>query len=559
MSCFYLISPHFASATHLCAAAADTIDPLMRLHLALFLLLASFQATLSQGIEHGSLLVDGAQAKAQTGDNFICATIDWWPHDKCDYNHCPWGYSSVVNLDLSHPFLAKAIQALKPLRIRLGGSLQDRVVYDVGTLQSPCHPFTKDFETCRAIVTFGLNALHGKHQISHYVWQGAWDPTNAYDFIKYTISKGYKIDSWELGNELSGKGIGASVAVAQYGKDVIKLKQILGILYENSKFKPSLVAPGGFYDKQWYDKLLQVSGSGIINVLTHHLYNLGPGSDDHLERKILDPERLSKVESIFSNLSETIQKYGPWSSAWVGEAGGAYNSGGNHVSNTFLNSFWYLDQLGIASTYSTKVYCRQTLIGGNYGLLNTSTFTPNPDYYRHVLVLFLNSALLWHRLMGKKVLAVSSDISSPFLRTYAHCSKDRAGVTLLLINLSNQTHFILSVRNPVTASVENEVATSIHKESSFFDKLKKAFSWVGTKGSEVTFREEYHLTPKDGYLRSQTMVLNGIPLELTDFGDIPSLNPVHNNVRSPIYMAPLSIAFIVYPNFDAPACATKRR
>ena len=48
-------------------------------------------------------------------------------------------------------------------------------------------------------MTFGLNALHGKHQISHNVWEGAWDPTNAYDFIEYTISKGYKIDSWELG------------------------------------------------------------------------------------------------------------------------------------------------------------------------------------------------------------------------------------------------------------------------------------------------------------------------------------------------------------------------
>ncbi|KAL2976549.1 hypothetical protein AAZX31_13G015500 [Glycine max] len=58
------------------------------------------------------------------------------------------------------------------------------------------------------------------------------------------------------------------------------------------------------------------------------------------------------------------------------------NNGGNHVSNRFLNSFWYLDQLGIASCYSTKVYCRQTLIGGNYGLLNTTTFAPNLDYYR---------------------------------------------------------------------------------------------------------------------------------------------------------------------------------
>ena len=42
----------------------------------------------------------------------------------------------------------------------------------------------------------------------------------------------------------------------------------------------------------------------------------------------------------------------------------------------------YLDQLGMASVYNTKTYCRQTLIGGNYGLLNTTTFLPNPNYYR---------------------------------------------------------------------------------------------------------------------------------------------------------------------------------
>lgn len=80
------------------ALDAAAIDPLMGYHLALFVFLASLQATLSQDIEHGSLLVNGAQARAETGDNFICATIDWWPHDKCDYTHCPWGYSSVVNL-----------------------------------------------------------------------------------------------------------------------------------------------------------------------------------------------------------------------------------------------------------------------------------------------------------------------------------------------------------------------------------------------------------------------------------------------------------------------------
>lgn len=70
----------------------------MGFHLALFLFLAFLRATLSQEVQHASILVDGNQAKAETDDNFVCATIDWWPHDKCNYDHCPWGYSSVTNL-----------------------------------------------------------------------------------------------------------------------------------------------------------------------------------------------------------------------------------------------------------------------------------------------------------------------------------------------------------------------------------------------------------------------------------------------------------------------------
>ena len=134
------------------------------------------------------------------------------------------------------------------------------------------------------------------------------------------------------------------------------------------------------------------------------------------------------------------------------------------------------------------------------------------------------------------------------------------GVTFLLINLSNQTHFILTIHDrEALSNGGKEDVKHIHKENSFFGHVKSAFSWVGTKGSDVTFREEYHLTPKDGYLRSQNMMLNGVPLELTDDGEIPTLDPVRTNIHSPIYIAPLSIAFIVYPNFDTPACVVGHR
>ncbi|XP_059644837.1 heparanase-like protein 1 [Cornus florida] len=539
----------------------------MGFYFSLFLFLAHVSAILAQTIEEAIIVVNGTKAIANTDPDYVCATMDWWPREKCNYNHCPWGNSSVINLDLNHPFLAKAIQAFKPLRIRIGGSLQDQVLYDIGNLRSPCHPFQRKkgglfgfsrgclhmdrwdelnrlLSKTGARVTFGLNALHGRHLTKKELWEGIWDSSNACDFINYTISKGYQIDSWEFGNELSGKGIGAHVFAEQYGKDLIHLKAVISELYKNSQSKPLLVAPGGFYDKGWFDKLLQVSGPDVVNVMTLHLYNLGAGVDPHLVQKILDPHHLSEVSVTFRNLSETIQTKGPWSSAWVGESGGAFNSGGRHVSDTFVNSFWYLDQLGMAAMYSTKVYCRQTLIGGNYGLLNRTTFVPNPDYY---------SALLWHRLMGKEVLAVNTS-SSPYLRSYAHCSKGRAGVTLLLINLSNQTKFHITVENSMGINLAIKEDTR-HMDRSFWHGIKKRVAWVGSKALDgPIFREEYHLTPNNGNLRSKTVLLNGTPLEISGGGDIPSLNPVLVDISSLLYIPPLSIKFIALSHFEAKGC-----
>ncbi|KAM0951407.1 putative glycosidase [Dioscorea sansibarensis] len=538
----------------------------MGLRLLLFLFFHLLHGIISQNSEDVTIIVRGSATISETDDNFVCATLDWWPPEKCNYNQCPWGQASILNLNLNHPILSKAIQAFGSLRLRIGGSLQDQLDYGVGDLGQPCLPFRRMqgglfgfsngclsmkrwdelnllFQKTGAIVTFGLNALKGRKHIRNSVWGGPWNYSNAHDFIEYTVSKGYRVDSWEFGNELSGHGIAASVDAEQYGKDLIALKSILNELYKNSSSKPVILAPGGFFEQEWYAQLLQVSGPGIVNGLTHHIYNLGGGDDPHIASKILDPKYLSQIANTFRNLQLTIQRHGPWSSAWVGEAGGAYNSGSRQVSNKFLNSFWYMDQLGMASKYDTKAYCRQTLIGGNYGLLDTKTFVPNPDYY---------SALLWHRLMGKGVLSV--DISgSPYLRAYAHCRKRKAGVSILLINLSKSTWFSVTVRNDINVNVA--VGGGIHKDGNFVHGLKRTVSWVGRKildGSAK--RQEYHLTAKNGNYLSQTVLLNGSPLELTKDGNIPTLQPIFVPGDSPVSVAPLSIVFVVLPNFEARVC-----
>ncbi|CAN6441474.1 unnamed protein product [Victoria cruziana] len=433
--------------------------------------------------------------------------------------------------------------AFKSLRVRIGGSLQDQVVYQTGKHGGQCHNFSKTddglfgfssgclpmkrwdkvnhlFNQSGVVVTFGLNALVGRQKTSDGLWSGPWDSSNARDFVKYTVSKGYNVDSWGFGNELSGSGVAARVDAKQYAEDLNTLRAVLKDLYQNSSKIPLVLAPGGFFDKQWYSQLLENSGPQVLDVLTHHIYNLGAGVDPDLKSKILNPFYLSEIAQTFKDLQLTIQEFGPWSSAWVGESGGAYNSGGRLVSNTFINSFWYLDQLGMSSTFNTKVYCRQALIGGNYALLNTTTFVPNPDYY---------SALLWHRLMGNKVLQTTID-GTAYLRAYTHCGKSTKGITLLLINMSNTTTFQIRVRedtnlDPIEVSAENEQ------------------------------REEYKLKPKDGNLVSQTIILNGKQLELTEKGDIPPLQPTTVDGKNPITIDPLSIAFITFKDFQAPACA----
>nr|GMD30858.1 heparanase-like protein 2 [Ipomoea batatas] len=419
----------------------------------------------------------------------------------------PWGLASVMNLDLSHPFLAILFKLSRVLRLRIGGSLQDQVVYDVGNLNIPCHPFRKQEDGVGKAAMGRENGILAMPVISLAI---PYPRVTRYTHGNLVMSCREQV-------------LVQALMQTYMEKDAINLNALLDELYKNIRPKPLLLAPGGFFDKAWFGKLLDVSGPSTVNALTHHIYNLGPGSDHNLVNKILNPEYLDGISHTFHDLTQTIQTNGPWASAWVGESGGAYNSGGHNVSNAFVNSF--LTDFNRGELWPPRHRVFSSLI---------------PDYY---------SALLWHRLMGSGVLAVKSD-ASPYLRSYAHCTKDRAGVTLLLINLSSQTEFGVDIQSTTGLHLKRKV-----EKKSFTHRLKETFSWVGSKTEDETLLvEEYHLTPEDGNVKSRTVLLNGTPLQLTETGGIPSMLPALRNVNSAISIAPLSIKFIVFPNLNAPGC-----
>lgn len=507
----------------------------------------------------GSAFIDGKSAIGRIDSDFICATLDWWPPEKCDYGTCSWDHASLLNLDLNNNIFLNAIKAFSPLKIRLGGTLQDKVIYETEDHHLPCIPFAKNnselfsftqgclplsrwdelnsfFDKSGAMIIFGLNALNGRTFLPDGSAVGAWDSTNAESLIRYTVKKNYTINGWELGNELSGSGVGVRVAAAQYASDTHTLQNIVQNIYQGIESKPQIIAPGGFFDMNWMKEFIDKTPKSL-DVVTHHIYNLGPGVDQHLVEKILDPSYLDGEADTFRQLQNILKTSTSSATAWVGEAGGAYNSGHNLVTNAFVFSFWYLDQLGMSAAYDTKTYCRQTLIGGNYGLLNTTTFVPNPDYY---------SALLWHKLMGRNVLSTNFT-GTKKIRAYAHCAKQSKGITLLLINLDNST--------TVEVKIDYNSTWRLHRRHRSHHHHRRTHILLpqGNNTSETT-REEYHLTAKDGNLHSQTMLLNGNALTVNSSGHIPPLEPVNVNSSEPIIVAPYSIVFAHIPNLVLYAC-----
>ncbi|KAL9377081.1 hypothetical protein Peur_031201 [Populus x canadensis] len=512
----------------------------------------------NNSVVEGTVFIDGKSSIGKIDENSICATLDWWPPEKCDYGTCSWDHASLINLDLNNSILLNAIKAFSPLKIRIGGTLQDKVIYDTEDNKQPCVQFVKNtremfgftqgclpmyrwdelnafFKKSGAEIIFGLNALTGRSMKSDGSAVGAWNYSNAESFISYTVKKNYSIYGWELGNELCGSGVGTRVAAAQYASDTISLYNIVKKIYSSIEPKPLVIAPGGFYDANWFKEFVDKTGNSV-DAITHHIYNLGPGVDTHLIEKILNPSYLDGEARTFNSLQSTLKSSATSAVAWVGESGGAYNSGRNLVTNAFVFSFWYLDQLGMASSYDTKTYCRQSLIGGNYGLLNTTTFVPNPDYY---------SALLWHRLMGRNVLSTSFS-GTKKIRAYTHCAKQSKGITLLLINLDSSTTVDVNVKFNSTLGLHRKHKTHRSHETKVIRLLEGSIS-------EIT-REEYHLTAKDGDLHSRIMLLNGNILTVNSSGDIPSFEPLLVNSSKPIMVAPFSIVF-VQMSYVLPACS----
>lgn len=58
----------------------------------------SSQSVAGDGSVEGTVFIDGKISIGKIDEDFICATLDWWPPEKCDYGTCSWDHASLINL-----------------------------------------------------------------------------------------------------------------------------------------------------------------------------------------------------------------------------------------------------------------------------------------------------------------------------------------------------------------------------------------------------------------------------------------------------------------------------
>ncbi len=212
------------------------------------------------------------------------------------------------------------------------------------------------------------------------------------------------------------------------------------------------------------ESILQATGHNI-DAFSYHSYGgvssrcAPPGSPmANSPDAALSAEWLARPTAIEEFYAKLRDKYEPGKPMWLTETAETA-CGGDRWASTFLDSFRYLNQLGLLAKLGVQTHMYNTLASSDYGLLDEKTYEPRPNYW---------AALLWHRLMGTTVLDAGAS-PEPNLHLYAQCMRNHpGGVTLLAINADRTSEYSLAVplaseRYTLTAKALSDKQVQLNK------------------------------------------------------------------------------------------------
>jgi hypothetical protein len=440
------------------------------------------------------------------------------------------GNAPVARYDFARRRLRLLAQALAPAYLRISGTAANATYYDMSAHPSSTPPAGYKLVLTRAEwdgvnqfaktlglkVVLGINAGPGPRSSS-----GTWQAANARKLLTYTVGQNDPLAAVEFGNEPNLFALSGMPASTYTATDYVRDLRVFNALRRSVVPGALLLGPGSFYNNAGsetpYGNPLGPLASqiipavpGIYGALAFHEYPATstrcPGVGTPVPSDPLAPSYLDGVLKAYSGLQTLGGRYDPSAPIWDTEGGSASCGGQQGYSNRFEATFWYLDALGLLARHGLSVFIRQTLSGSDYGLIDDATLTPNPDYW---------AALLWHRLMGTRVLATHLGNAPARLRVYAACTRGEHGTTLLAMNLD--AHRSVTVSLPHTS------------------QSKRVYLVTGPRR-----------------LGRQTD-LNGRALHTTGGGSVPSLAGTRSRDSS-VKLPPASYAFVTEPGVGPAAC-----
>lgn len=430
-------------------------------------------------------------------------------------------------IDLTNARLRKLAAALGPAYLRVSGTWANTVYFQNNDDPAPGAP-PKGFNAVltlkewKGVVDFS-RAVNAELVTSFAISPGArdatgaWIPDQARQLLDATHADGGAIAAAEFFNEPNIASIGGAPKgydAAAYGRDITSFRAFL------KKISPStiLLGPGGVSE----DGQPVPSGMGMIpsadlltatgpqfDAFSYHSYGAvssrcaalsprgGTTEDAALSEGWL--ARTGQIEDFYGGLRDHFLPSKP---IWLTETAQTA-CGGDRWASTFLDTFRYLNQLGVLARRGVQVQMHNTLAASDYGLLDEKTYEPRPNYW---------AALLWHRLMGRTVLDPGPS-RTPSLYLYAQCLPGKkGGVTLLAITASRDQTQTIEIASPSL---------------------------------------RYSLTAKN--LDDKTIELNGAELALGNDDMLPELKGTETR-PGPVTLAPASITFFALEKAGNPAC-----
>ena len=368
----------------------------------------------------------------------------WWEGSKQSKRGL--GTLRIPPLDLTSRKLNLLAQALAPAVLRVGGSEADKIHYFSAPDNEPdslvlhrdtwdkLHQFTQKHNF---LLSFTIK--YGLFKRSQH---GQWNDSEVETLLRYSQAQGYRIDICELGNELNAywafHGVLSQPRAHHLAADYHTFAQVVKryqpqakIIGPGSAFWPILgetIKPFSNITKRFMEICAQQGTP--IHIIDWHYYPFQSLRSPVRTRtatlqRMLKPKSLNDFKKYSQQLKIWRDQYFPEAQIWTGETGSAQCGGQPKLSDRFISCFWWADQLGQGGLQGQSVMIRQSLIGGEYGLVDRLTLKPRPDYWL---------SWLWKSLMGTEVYSVSAP--HPMLRAYCHNRRDHLGKSLLIINLS---------------------------------------------------------------------------------------------------------------------------